>query len=388
LLVASIAPPDSVPRAEPHDDTPADLPSELVSFRDALGRETALERRRARGEVDRASSESRGAKPAAPAAPHEQDMDAPAGEPDEETAALEAPIVALATAPPDAAPSPGGGVSPAGAALESGMAPADEPGAAPDQEGALPAAALAMEEPGGPDPALAKGLGKELRAPAAGMVAEGAASDVFVRALEFAADLDAAPGGSAAARDARAPADAAAAGELAFLAARDGPGEAARPPATAAPAALDDPARPAAGVERAVTLAELPRALEAEVDGFLRVRERGGRWEAEIRLDPPELGALHVRLELRGHVLHGVVRAEDARLEPALERLFAELEDDLRRQGAEASFDLSRGAQERDEGRARTPSAAARPRVPGVAAPRPAVGGAGPDADRLVDLLA
>jgi len=167
----------------------------------------------------------------------------------------------------------------------------------------------------------------------------------------------------------------------------DSAGAAPRPPEPLAPAAGAEPARAAAAVERMVALADLPRALHAEVDGFLSVRGRGRHWAAELRLDPPELGAVHVRLELRGDALHGVVRVEKADLEPALERLVKDLEQDLRRQGETASFDLSREPRDGWRGREPAAPAVAWERDRGGGEPR-SRGGAGPDTSRLVDLLA
>lgn len=138
--------------------------------------------------------------------------------------------------------------------------------------------------------------------------------------------------------------------------------------------------------ERITSLAELPRLLRAEIDGFLRLGRHGEHWEAELRLDPPELGALHIRFELVGHHLHGHFRCEDARLEPVLEELFNEWEAAQREQGGGASFDLSRGAKE-EEGRTRIASRAEPPLGAVAVVPRTARG-AGPDGSRIVDLLA
>ena len=157
-------------------------------------------------------------------------------------------------------------------------------------------------------------------------------------------------------------------------------------PAAPAPAAEAKAVDPFAALHD-VTLHQLPDVLREEVDGFLRVGRRGDRWEAEIRLDPPDLGALHVRLELRGHELHGVIRCHDEQLEPVLGKLLHDLENDLRQQGGEAFFDLFRGAKREGDERARPPTVSAPPRG-SDGTPARSTGGAGLDSDRLVDLFA
>jgi flagellar hook-length control protein FliK len=149
-----------------------------------------------------------------------------------------------------------------------------------------------------------------------------------------------------------------------------------------APTAATHESGAAASVARATaTLAQLPALLD---DGFVSLQRRDGRWEAEIRLDPPELGVVNVRLELDGGHLRVVARCDDRGVEQQLGQLFREWDEDLRKQGGEASFDLDRRAkeEERDATQARGERS-----LPPARAARTGRG-VGPGAGLRIDLLA
>ncbi|MSR46789.1 MAG: flagellar hook-length control protein FliK [Planctomycetes bacterium] len=133
-------------------------------------------------------------------------------------------------------------------------------------------------------------------------------------------------------------------------------------------------------------LAALPALLDDAFDGAVRLRRNEGRWEAEIRLDPAELGAVNVRIEFDGEQLRVVARCDDREVERQLGELFKGWDETLREQGRGSSFDLHQRAKGEEERR----DAAARRFERSNAAPRAArhAGGAGPGGDRRVDLLA
>jgi hypothetical protein len=384
----------TAPAAEPTLDTPAELPSGRASFRDALGRETALERQRAsspkRGRARDGDASSLEA-PVAPAGTHRPALEAkdaessdpfsspPAADDASSAASLErlleddggdlseltdAELAAFAEAGPAAATAAAG--SAAGSTVTDGALPTAQDAVADSLGAALFAAANELAT-AATDAAPGDGPTAKL---ATKLADAGDALDPALAALLH--PSHAAPPAE--------PHDAAPNGALA-------PIHEAHPiaatPAFDATAAVASPDRSAAASEKLVALAELPRALHAEVDGFLRVHGRGRHWEAELRLDPPELGALHIHLEMRGHAVHGVVKLEDPRLEPTLERFLQDLERDLQRQGSPASFDLSRGTQEGGEERSRPSLVREPPRAVSEVNE-----GAGPASDRLVDLLA
>jgi hypothetical protein len=351
--------------------TPAELPSGRVSFRDELGRETAFEQRRQRGDGSGDDAELaelaalNGAAPVVPIAPTIPSAPNAAADP---TALLTAAATTDGPTPASVTALLDGD----GLALVAGAKPV-----APATKGEAPAPALAVPMPDAEEP---PGIGAlrpdELLAQL---------PELPELADDEALELAAAPPRSAAKATEEPPfADAASLAALLEVVRRH------ESPAASAPASID-PARAAAPAERAVALAELPRALRDEIDGFLRLRSHDRRWEAEIRLDPPELGSLHVRLELRGHALHAVVRTDDPTLQPQIERTLKELEQQLQREGGEAFLELGqgldRGTPREHEGK-REAEAAGRERA--VASPEPALAprGSGRDADRLVDLLA
>jgi flagellar hook-length control protein FliK len=151
--------------------------------------------------------------------------------------------------------------------------------------------------------------------------------------------------------------------------------------ATHALAATPDSGAPASVARATATLAQLPALLD---DGFVTLQRRDGRWQAEIRLDPPELGVVNVRLELDGGHLRVVARCDDRGVEQQLGQLFREWDQDLRKQGGEASFDLDRRAkeEERDATQARGERS-----LPPARAARTGRG-VGPGAGLRIDLLA
>jgi len=133
------------------------------------------------------------------------------------------------------------------------------------------------------------------------------------------------------------------------------------------------------------TLAELPELLGAARDGVVRLQRDGGHWEAEIRLDPAELGAIHVRIESHGGRLQIDARCDDREVERELARLFSQWDDDLREQGGGASFAFDQAA-DRQQARGAAAVGAAERSV-AVTASRSA-GGAGSEEARQLDLLA
>jgi flagellar hook-length control protein FliK len=190
------------------------------------------------------------------------------------------------------------------------------------------------------------------------------------------------------------PADGSLAPFTALLAADAGARELAHSPP---PAAAHAPAAaPEIAAERAPSLDALPRvalsdvphalpALLERLEPELRFGRRGRTWEVELRLDPPELGALRIRLEMRGDEIRGVVHCEP-RVERLLGPMLKDLEENLRRHGGGAAFDLQREAKgeerppaPRETSSGAIPRAAAEPRAPS----RIAV-----DPSRLVDVTA
>jgi hypothetical protein len=134
------------------------------------------------------------------------------------------------------------------------------------------------------------------------------------------------------------------------------------------------------------TLPELPDLLGAARDGVVRLHRDGARFEAEIRLDPAELGAIHVRIESYGGRLHIDARCDDRDVERELANLFSQWNDDLRKQGGGASFAFDRSADgEASRDGVRT---AAAERSAAAPAPARGAGGAGPEEARQLDLLA
>jgi flagellar hook-length control protein FliK len=382
--VATISSGRSASEAEPASNTPAGLPSGQVSFADELGRETALDRQR--GKSDDSHRSTRVAKPTRePTRERTSKSGTRSSKPRRAEAtkrAAKSSDPSALVAPPDAKP------------------PAADESSEPAIDDLDPSAGAAIAALDSGDASELDGLGPALlgRAGAASTVTGADETSPFAAsAVELAvatlarpdADLaltkdtaDSAPRVAATAAESFG----AMLDELQLHAALEGARAADAKAPTAPPPAPRESTPPPASHERAVALAELPRELGSRVDGFLKVRGHGDRWEAEIRLDPPELGTLRVRLELRGHELHGVVHVQDRRLEPLLSGLFHDLEQQLRQQGqGEASFEFSRGANQEGEGREWAASSAQPPLALVVAAP---VRGSGPRGDRLVDLLA
>jgi flagellar hook-length control protein FliK len=396
LPVAAIAlppPPRERRGPEAKPDTPAELPSGRVSFKDAFGRETALRDDDRNDEPDD-STLALAASANAPGSTssHDSPTTTQSGS-DAADASEEEVLVDLDALPEVALDGDGDGGGAAGAA------PIELDTTGPISADPAPETSLVAEERAADAEPESRpfqgefgsdGAGGDAGA-AAGGDARGTLPDL-VADPTVQSDLEAAIAAAAAELDAVAlpsgePAADLAAKTVQLHAAMTRASEL-DPVGAAAASATIQPSRAAELAERAVALSELPRALAAEVDGFLRMRGRGRHWEAEIRLDPPELGALHVRLELRGQTLHGVVRAEDPRLESQLDGMLKDLERQLERQGGDASFDLRRGTHQGGAGPARS-AAVERASLRGAAASGPVHrGGAGPAGDRLVDLLA
>ncbi len=380
MPVSTIATTRSAPSAEQTHETPAELPSGRASFGDEFGRETAF-----RDSAAPASATTTRDEPEPPAlgATAETSRDERDAEIDADSIEL---LLAALCAPIPVAPQPALLTTSFGPSLAPPLAPTVDALAvsgalAPVERELAPSLPRAAAPPAGSKPVggfAASGLTDDLGA--AALVAEdGAAlpSDGVEGSAAAALRVVAQKDGASAVESADAALDVRAAAWIDQLHVRE----------LAPPAA--EPKRAEAAIERVVTLPELPRTLRSEIDGFLRVRGQGRHWEAEIRLDPPELGSLHVKLELRGHALHGVVRVEDPRLEPTLDRMLKELEQSLREQGGDASFDLFRGAREGGEGWAQSSSADAwKGEADGDVRRPEVVRGAGPDAARLVDLFA
>ena len=346
----------AAPRRAPEYDaeiTPAELPSGRVRFSDELGRETALVARhdRERDAGDRDDS------PADPAAPKR--TDAKQGD-DEVALALDGTRtptpsdaivsdVAVSCDPKTGAPLvPDFAFAPLTLGAASGDAPSNLANPSePSLVGELVRAAVATTERAEPSQA------------------DGARATVDTL-HPFTALL---------AADAGAP-----------VAAKTPPAAAAHAPA-AAPEVAAGRAPILEALPR-VALSDVPHALPALLERLepeLRFGRRGRTWEVELRLDPPELGALRFRLELRGDEIRGVVHCE-----PHVERLLGpvlkDLEENLRQHGGGATFDLQREAKgeerpaaPRETSSGAIPRAAAEPRAPS----RIAV-----DPNRLVDVTA
>lgn len=177
------------------------------------------------------------------------------------------------------------------------------------------------------------------------------------------------------------------------IAASHGVTAAARAPgveaAAAKPAAAVEPsAANAADALPRVALAELPRALPALADELaprIRFGRRGANWEVELRLDPPELGSLRIRFELHGDSIRGAIHCEP-RVERLLGPVLKDLEEEMGRQGGNASFDLAR--QERDGERGSSSSRPWRAEPFAAAAAAPLAPAERTDPSRLVDVTA
>jgi len=403
------------PRAAKVDtnDTPAELPSGRVRFSDELGRETALVARREQQAASRAAAKRTESTPVAAEPAAEPTVDAivaAAADP-----AARASIDDEAAAP-STIPTPTmqrGAMTPAAATPSKPKAPRsvaedDAKGADPASEGdeeialALAQFGLAVParlEPVPPPPTTLDPLGTRVAGEGTRTVAaedgattasgeefgamalvgeraaDGAAARMLVARFEKNGEHDATTSVKVAAADTR-HADA----DLARLVAASGAAHVAE---AAAPATVHGSATPAAkaaaeqGPAAArvadllprVALSEIPRALSAlqdELGPQMRMGRRGRNWEVEMRLDPPELGSLHIRFELRGDAIRGVVHC-DPRVERLLAPVLKELEDQLNQQGGGASFDLSRQAKE-GEPRPSAPRAAIPDPVPAAAA--------------------
>ena len=365
----------AAPRRAPEYDaeiTPAELPSGRVRFSDELGRETALVARhdRERDASDRDDS------PADPAAPKR--TDAKQGD-DEVALALAALGIAPPPETPEAPPLALDGTrtpTPSDAIVSDVAVSCDPKTGAP----LVPDFAFAPLTLGAASGDAPSNLANPSEPSLVGELVRAAVATTE-RAEPSQAD------GARATVDTLHP-------FTALLAADAGAPVAAKTPPAAtahAPAAAPEVAAGRAPILEAlprVALSDVPHALPALLERLepeLRFGRRGRTWEVELRLDPPELGALRFRLELRGDEIRGVVHCE-----PHVERLLGpvlkDLEENLRQHGGGATFDLQREAKgeerpaaPRETSSGAIPRAAAEPRAPS----RIAV-----DPNRLVDVTA
>jgi hypothetical protein len=380
--------------------TPAELPSGRVRFSDELGRETALVARRDR-ERDAGGRDDARADRSAPKRTDAKSGDAnrtsdattrrakPASSPARSKEERGDDEVALALAALGIAPPPETLEKPETPplALDGTRTPASSDANVSD-------VAAAGDPLAGANPLL-RAFTFTPRAPgaASGDAASNAEESSLVGELVRAAvakteRAEPSPaGGAAATQDALAP-------FTALLAADAGARERSNTPP---PAAAHAPAAaPEISAERAplldalprVALSDVPHALPALLERLepeLRFGRRGKAWEVELRLDPPELGALRFRFEMRGDEIRGVVHCEP-RVERLLGPMLKDLEENLRQHGGGAAFDLQREAKGEERTAApRETSSGAIPRA--VAEPR-APSRIAVDPDRLVDVTA
>jgi flagellar hook-length control protein FliK len=397
------------------DITPAELPSGRVRFADELGRETALVSRRESPPARRADDDASDERPPTPATAGARTRSKAA------SGSTPNPSTTKATrAPPKS---------------ERGKSAAAPPSQGGDDEIALALAELGLAAPPPPTPPsepppeldlsgtrlVANGALAAATADPAMPAAEGdafAAAPILERGDRGAAELAPALLASAETEAARDPAtetkvsraaDAKVTGDVARLlevvTASHASAAAARAPSAAPSAARpaaatpsEPPASPAAGAAPRVPLADLTHALPAlvlnelrDVGPRLRFGRRGANWEVEMRLDPPELGSLKIRFELHGETIRGAIQCEP-RVERLLGPVLKELEEELGRQGANASFDLSRQSNRSnqsgdDEGRASAPRSS-RSLAAAAAVPLSRAPSARNDPSRLVDVTA
>ncbi len=110
-------------------------------------------------------------------------------------------------------------------------------------------------------------------------------------------------------------------------------------PATLGLAPMTNAAAAGPGVDRTEALAAVQPALVAAAESL---RSEGGRTSLVIRLDPPELGALLVRMTVRDGQVELTVRAPDAAAHGGLLAQTADLQQVLRDAGMDlSSYDVS-----------------------------------------------
>lgn len=250
-----------------------------------------------------------------------------------------------------AAATPATQAAPASDSVES--APASE--AAADAPAPRPASPTAPHAPDAAHQPLR--AGRDDTAPAPVKTAAKGKSAAETSAASS-ADTKAAPQAQAAASGARP----AAAAPIAPVA-----GELAAPSGSASP--LTGAAAPAHDAGRAAdaSSAAAPRAGTpgAQIAQQIVRRVNSGATQFEVRLDPPELGRVEVKLEMsRDHRVTATIAAEDAGTLAQLARSARELEQTLESAGLQLSenglsFDLAQGGRER--GGALEPESGARP---------------------------
>lgn len=160
------------------------------------------------------------------------------------------------------------------------------------------------------------------------------------------------------------------------------PAAAAASSPVAATAEAGATAEAAPAVQRPVPLHELGTVLRDELRSGLQLHDEGDRWKIQLSLDPPELGALRITLEMRHGQIQGVVEFQDPRLQQTLERLIPDLERDLGRQ-ADLSFAGSHGSsRDRSGERGGSGDSSARASAPDPRSREPN------ETDRILDLFA
>jgi flagellar hook-length control protein FliK len=108
-------------------------------------------------------------------------------------------------------------------------------------------------------------------------------------------------------------------------------------PAANAPSHHATPA-PMAGT--LLPLEDLPQELLRRLEQAVEIRPLPDLWQADLELDPPELGPLRIRIELEGDTLRGTLRFENPELRPLLEQTLGDLEQQLSRHGRSLELSL------------------------------------------------
>lgn len=98
-------------------------------------------------------------------------------------------------------------------------------------------------------------------------------------------------------------------------------------------------------LETRMPLPQVERMVVQQMVDRIRVIHRnGGTQEIRMRLDPPELGHVHMRLEMDGNTVAARFTVESAVVKQALEANFAQLRDTLAEQGFKVEkFDVNVG---------------------------------------------
>ena len=134
----------------------------------------------------------------------------------------------------------------------------------------------------------------------------------------------------------------------------------AKQPGTPATGPRTDKAPQADAMGELLTQREEALEREASILRQLRAQLGPGRRELTMRLDPAELGRMHLRLALRGGRLTATLRAESPEALTAIERQLPELAASLEAQGFEVQdfdLDLAQGGLADERGGDATPAA-------------------------------